>query len=115
MDLIKQYKINFFHKNIHGRPYYGMTSVNHLLSQLITDDQHEDDVVETIEAFRSLLNGEINNIEYSGESLTTIVADTSSVSIYDNPNFNNNTEKFSLPTADFFELVKLWIKYLTSH
>lgn len=114
MDIIKKYNINFFKKNIHGHLYYGMTSVNRFLNQLITDDQHEQDVNETIDAITLLLNGEINSVEYSGESLTTIIADSSNARIYDVPNFTTSSEKFTLPTADFFEVIKLWKKYLTS-
>lgn len=113
MDVLEHYNIKFFKKNILSRVYYGMNSINSLLDQLITDDQNIEDVNETIDALNSLISGQINNIEYSSQSLTTIIANLYVAKIYDIPNFNSSSKNFTLPTTDLLIIVNAWKNFIS--
>jgi hypothetical protein len=112
MTVLHQYKISFFKKEILNRIFYGMKSINPLLDQLITDDQTVDDVDESLEAINALLNGDINEINYSGQSLNTIVASPLITLIYDDPEYDANSSHFSLPTSEFKIITEAWRDYL---
>lgn len=114
MSVIQQYKVNFFKNTIHGSVYNGVNTINPLLDAFLSEDQTLEDVNETIDALNTLLNAEIANVNFSGESLITIVADQSTSTIYELPNYNPNTLSYSLPTVDLKELAEAWRDYLTN-
>lgn len=114
MSLIQQYKVRFFKNTIHGSVYNGINTINPLLDAFLSEDQTFEDVNETIDALSALLNAEITNMNFSGESLITIVADQNTSTIYEVPNYDAKTLSYSLPTVDLKGLVEVWRDYLAN-
>lgn len=112
MNIIAQYNVRFFRKDIHGSIFNGLNTISPLLDQLISDDQNIEDVNETIDALNAVIAGEVNSINYSGESQITLVANSTSATIYADPEYDNTTPSFSLPTEDLKELAQEWKDFL---
>ncbi|WEK20376.1 MAG: hypothetical protein P0Y49_04380 [Candidatus Pedobacter colombiensis] len=115
MSVIQNYKINFFKRDILNRIYFGMNSSSNLLDQFITDDQKIEDVIETLEALIALKNGEISKMDYSSQSLVTIVANANNAAIYDRPDYTSNSPQFSISTQDLIIIVEAWKDYIVKN
>lgn len=110
--MIGQYKIKFYRKNLHGRILFGMNSINSLLDQFVTQDQKLSNIDETLDAVNALLNGEINEINYTRDSGDTVIANNQTTTLYDDPNLSINSPKFSLPTSDFKLIIEAWKNFV---
>ena len=114
MSIIKDYKVSFFKREILGSPVLGMLSVNGYLSQYISEANNIKDADSTINAIKSVLDGEIEKIESTLNSMVTISMDINTTKIYDDPIYDVHTMHFSLPTIHFKELALAWRDFLLS-
>lgn len=112
MRAIEEYKVSFFKRVISGSPVLGMKSVNGFLSQYISEADNIKDANSTINAIESVLNGQIEKIDSTLNSMVAISMDINSTKIYDDPIFDVNTEHFTLPTIHFKELALAWRNFI---
>lgn len=112
MNMLQQYNVRFFKKSIHGTIFYGANTVNSLLDQFISEDQIPEDAFETIRALEDVISGSIIEINYSGQSLITLISNSSMSNIYEDPNFGSDSSHFLLPTSDLKMIMEAWAEFL---
>ncbi|MFP5041929.1 hypothetical protein [Parasediminibacterium sp. JCM 36343] len=112
-QILELYKISFYKKLILGNYMKLMSSNNDYLSQFITDFYTLDSANELISGINSILNDEISLIDYSTESLVTLVMDKTISKIYAYAEYNSSTSYFSLPTIHLKIISEEWLDYLT--
>lgn len=111
-QILKLYEITFQEVEHMGVKKF-MYSPYLILNQLAHDTRSEADIIDTLDCFNSVLNGEIPSIVFCTDSLVTLEVLPKVTNFYDSPEFTINTPVlFSIPTIDLKEIFLAWEKYV---
>lgn len=117
MSILKEYKINFGVKKIHDSNIKFMRSISYSLDSIIANFISIIDCDELLEAINRRSNiSQQGEIIYPTQSLQIIKISYTTTQIYhDSAAYDSNpniTADYTLPTADFKEIVKVWRNFV---
>jgi len=119
MNIITEYKVVFGIKKINNSNVKFMRSINPILDSIISDFRGIGNCDNLLGAIDSVLEtGQQGGVIYPTLSLQVIRISFTTTKIYRDPaafdlNINSNfVADYTLPTADFKEIVKLWRNFI---